>query len=255
MVSIEEGHVIKHVLERVNELHLSIYKELPLHVVNVITYKKRKKDVEQTLEKLEGCLKTFPLTTLQQLYRGGMRNLVRSILIQTLCSYGYLSLNFGFSHGDLELRNVLIKRIDIEKHPEYARLIYIVGHVAYIVLTHGIIFVLCDFDTSIVGKGIAQRTETVHNDVLRFVHVLGKETNIVELCNLSNQCSNMRPSRCAPLWLLRECPFSKPIEVTPTRLSRWLEWQAAGVCTLLFIHNDIQTRSRRLSTDIRTSRE
>lgn len=167
--------------------------------------------------------------------------MVRSVLIQVMCAYSYLALNHGFSHGDLELRNVLVKYIDLEAQPRYRVLIYVVGHMAYIVPTHGIVYVLCDLDTACLEGG--RRVQTVHGDVLRFMEVLGRTTGVEELRGVA-QSYSCRPSRYAPVWLLSECGLGKPIDVTADRLSKWLDWQEQGCATLLFVHGGVQTRLR-----------
>lgn len=233
--------VIKYVVSSINDLHKHLHKLLPLHIVKVIDSENKKKKIKQSLEKLLGSIHDIPLKCLCQDYDKNV--LCNNILIQVLCAYGYLSINSGFSHGDLEVRNVLVRSIDLEKQPEYTLLIYIVGHVAYIVETQGLIFVLCDFDTSMIGTGITQRLETINNDVIRFTNAIGKLFDNKDLCNLSREYRNNKLSRCAPIWFLREYDPIEKIDVTALRLTEWLEWQKKGICTLLFIHNDIQTRT------------
>ena len=190
-------------------------------------------NIYQILEYTDASLQDTDIRGLSTLFGGGIRTFQRSLLIQVLCTYQLLIRRYGFTHGDLELRNILVKKSVEETQ---SLLIYIFGDIAFVVKTHGILFLLSDFGKSSLWSTPTEQQTQIRTDILRFLYVLGQimvsGTGSGRVSGTSN-VTRVTASRDLPLKLLLGWVLTRPLEATKERIAKWKRLEARGRATLL----------------------
>jgi hypothetical protein len=240
------------VATREAELHEALALHLPLHVVKVLVWSreggtKQSNQAHQLLELLQQSLadsltrRGRPCTStrygsevpLCSLFRGGVQALGRIAILQVLLACAHLALSHGFAHGDLELRNVLVRRSSALEHQ---RLAYVLpdGRVI-LVRTRGLVLVLCDLGLSSAGLcGEELRIRSL-DDAARFARVLGIALGVSELLELSDSLHSATRTYGGELtWeVVASWPLARAGPAERSRAARWLRMGDRGEATVL----------------------